>query len=339
MEICVFGLNYHETPLETRERLSISRSKLSDFLKKIEEKRVFDERLVLSTCNRTEIYGVATNFEESSLTHLLGDYCKVDPTEFEDKVYVKKQPDSVKHLFSVAAGLDSMVIGETEILGQVKEAYLAAHEAKQTGKVLNALFQRSLKVGKNVRTQTQIGEGRVSVASVAVDLAKKIFGTLEKTTALVIGTGEMSTQIVKSMVSSGATPLIASSRHHERAEMLVRQLGGRAVSYDRYEEWIKEIDILITATEAPRVLIDAERVHKWLALRHQKPLFLIDIAVPRNINAAAANVPNAYLYNIDDLQLIAQKNLESRKNQLEACSQLVDQEAGHYMNWLAKEFA
>src|SRR3990167_1247135 len=188
MEIFVLGLNYKTAPLEIRERLNITPQKTPDLLKALAARNIFKERLVLSTCNRTEIYGVDTNPEVPirQAKEFLSEYSNLRLSLFEDKLYVLKQPDSVRHLFSVASGLDSMVLGEMEITGQVKDAYLAAHENKHTGKVLNTLFQRSFKVAKNLRTHTDIGAGKVSVASIAVDLADKIFEDLQSVRAMVL---------------------------------------------------------------------------------------------------------------------------------------------------------
>ena len=220
MDILVLGLNHKTAPVELRERLSIPQSKAPDLLKALGERKIFDERLLLSTCNRTEIYGVVSNWSESVrlAKEFLSEYSSMDLSRFEDKLYLLRQPNSIEHLFSVASGLDSMVLGETEIIGQVKEAYLSAHKYQQTGKVLNHLFQRSFKVAKNLRTNTDIGVGRVSIASVAVDLAEKIFDQLKNTRVMVMGTGEISTQVTKAMISKGASPTIVSSCHHERAE-------------------------------------------------------------------------------------------------------------------------
>mgnify|MGYP003393441700 CR=1 FL=1 len=340
MEILVLGLNYKTAPLELREKLSIPTHKALPLLKILEERHIFQERLVLSTCNRTEIYGVGNNSSDSirQTKEFLSEYSQLRLSEFEDKLYVLRQPDSIEHLFSVASGLDSMVLGETEIIGQVKDAYDSAHKNQQTGKVLNTLFQRSFKVAKNLRTQTGIGVGRVSVASVAADLAEKIFGKLKNVRAMVIGTGEMSTQVTKAMLSRGVYPYIVSSRHYERAKTLAQELGGEAVPYDRYEEHIGQIDILITATEAPRVLVNQPQVKNWMKTRHDKPLFLIDIAVPRNIDESAQKIDNVYLYNIDDFEGIANRNMANRKGQIEECSKLVKGQTGHFMEWLIKEF-
>ena len=340
MQILVLGLNHKTAPVEIREKLSVPSHRAPEFLEMFRERHVFDERLLLSTCNRTEIYGVG----ESSLKDvgeakkLLSEYSQLDLSLFEDKLYVLEQPRSVQHLFSVASGLDSMVLGETEIIGQVKDAYLAAHEKGQTGKVLNNLFQRSFKVAKNLRTQTDIGAGRVSMASVAVDLAKKIFDDLGRVRVMVIGTGEMSTQVAKAMVSKGAYPLVVSSRHLDRAQVLAGSLGGEALPFDAYEGRVKDVDILITATAAPQILIHREQVRGWMKARHEKPLFMIDLAVPRNIDPAAEKLDNVYLYNVDDLQSVADKNKAFRESQLENCLGIVDNQTKFFMQWLMKEF-
>lgn len=340
MEILVLGLNHKTAPLELREKLSVPAQCTGEFLEMFRARRVFDERLVLSTCNRTEIYGVGESLSKDvgEAKKLLGEYAKLDPALFEDKLYVLKQPHSVQHLFSVASGLDSMVIGETEIIGQVKNAYLAAHENGQTGKVLNTLFQRSFKVAKNLRSQTEIGTGRVSVASVAVDLANKIFDDLSRVRVMVLGTGEMATQVTKALVSKGAFPMVVSGRHFDRAEALAGSLGGEALPYEVYEERIKETDILIASTAAPQILIQTHQVRRWMKTRREKPLFMIDIAVPRNIDWAVEKLDNVYLYNVDDLQSVADKNKAFRESQLERCLGVVENQTQFFMQWLLKEF-
>ena len=341
MEILVLGLNHKTAPIEIREKLSIPTHKATELLKTLEERRIFKERLLLSTCNRTEIYGVSDEADSSILRtkQLLSEYSNLALSELEDKWYVLKQPDSVEHLFSVASGLDSMVVGETEIIGQVKDAYHAAHENRQTGKVLNTLFQKSFKVAKDLRTQTDIGVGSVGVASVAAGLAGKIFEDLKGKNVMVIGTGEMSSQVAKAMVSRGARPLIVSSRHFDRATELAASLGGKAVPYEEYEKYVKETDVIIASTLAPKVLIRKEQVRRWMKARHEKPLFLIDIALPRNVEAEAGTLDDVYLYNIDDLKEITDKNRAERQSQVNECLRRVRHQSSHFMNWLIKEFA
>ena len=340
MEILVLGLNHKTAPLEIREKLSVPAHRGPGLLDTFRDRNIFEERLLLSTCNRTEIYGVGGKLSEDieETKKLLSEYAQLDLSAFEDKLYVLKQPQSVQHLFSVASGLDSLVLGETEIIGQVKDAYFAAQEKGQTGKVLNTLFQRSFRVAKDLRSRTGIGLGRVSVASVAVELAQKIFEDLRHVRVMVLGTGEMSTQVASAMVSKGAYPYVVSSRHFDRAEALSRSLGGEAMRYEHFENHIREIDVLIASTAAPQTLIHVPQVRSWMKARHEKPLFLIDIAVPRNIDPLVEKLDNVYLYNIDDLKSVADKNKAMREGQLERCSGLVDSQTGYFMRWLAKEF-
>lgn len=340
MEIAVIGLNHKTAPIEVRERLAIPASKAADVLQKLGQKEIFDERLLLSTCNRTEFYGVGKNLDRhfESIKEFLSEYSDLKISDFESKLYVLSQPDSIKHLFSVASGVDSMVVGETEILGQVKDAYLFAHQHRQTGKFLNTLFQKSLKVAKQIRTETQIGAGHISVASVSVELALKIFGTLEKSKIIVLGTGEMATQVLKAMTAKGAFPIIVSSRHLDRAEQLAEELGGEAVSFNDYENRIKDADILIASTSASKSLIHELEVRNWMKIRHEKPFFMIDIAVPRNIDQACEKLDNVYLYNIDDLKQIADENLAMRHTQIEQCVERISLHTRNYMSWLQKEF-
>ncbi len=339
MEIVVLGLNHKTAPVEVREKLAIPASKAGDLLRTLAGKRIFDERLLLSTCNRTEIYGVGTGVDSiRRAKEFLSEYSNTDLSLFEDKLYVLRQPESVAHLFSVAAGLDSMVLGETEITGQVKDAYLSALENRQTGKVLNALFQRSLKVAKEVRTQTGIGSGRVSVASVAVDLAGKIFESLDGSRVLVLGTGEMATQVTRAMISKGAKPMIVSSRHHDRAVEMAAELGGEAVAFDDFELRITEADVLVASTAAPRAIVHEAQVKSWMKARHERPLFIVDVAVPRNVEAAVDKIDNVYLYNIDDLHGITDKNRELRESQLADCLGLVGRQTQFFMDWFQKEF-
>ncbi len=340
IEIAVLGLNHKTAPLALRERLAIPTHKTEELLHELKERGIFEERLLLSTCNRTEIYGVGDQSLDGvrRAKQFLSEYSKLDLSAFEDKLYILRKPDSVNHLFSVASGLDSMVLGETEITGQVKSAYLTAHRNRQTGKVLNALFQRSLRVAKELRSSTGIGAGKVSVASVAVDLAEKIFDSLKGIRVLVLGTGDMSAQVSRAMVSRGAYPLIVSSRHHDRAQELVAELeSGEAVFYNDYELRIKETDVLVASTAAPSVLIRESQVRGWLKQRHEKPLFLIDIGMPRNIESSVEKIDNVYLYNLDDLKEIAQKNQAMREDELTECLRRIQAQTDRFMQWLAKE--
>ncbi len=340
MEITVLGLNYKSAPIQLRERLAIPGHRTQEFLEVLSRTAAFRERVIVSTCNRTEIYGLCENFEQAiaETKVCLGRFSHLDISDFEPSLYALRQPDSVRHLFSVASGLDSMVLGETEIIGQVKDAYLAAHQNRHTGKVLNTLFQRSLKVAKHVRSNTEIGTGKVSVASVAVDLAEKIFNDLKNKRVIILGTGQMAIQVAKAMISKGALPFLVSRAHQERAEDIAKELGAQAVAYDAYADHMKNADILIASTLAPRAIVLEPRVRAWMKERHDKPLFMIDIAVPRNIENSCEKIDNVYLYNVDDLEAIADNNKRVRENELQKCLELISHQTHHFMSWLGKEF-
>lgn len=340
MEILVVGVNHKTAPVEIRERFAVPSHKTESAFQALSNKGVFKERLILSTCNRTEIYGVGESAQDSiqKTKEFLSEYSNLEIEKFEDKLYILKQPDSVKHLFTVASGLDSMVLGETEIIGQVKDAYLSAHKNQQTGKVLNTLFQKSFKVAKDLRSQTQIGVGQVSIASVAVNLAEKIFEDLANTRVMVIGTGQMATQVAKTMLTKGARSLFVSSHHHDRAQALALSLGGEAIEYQSFENRVQDVNVVIASTLAPKVLIHKEQVKTWMKARHERPLFIIDIAVPRNIDPEIEKLDNVYLYNIDDLREIADKNMAYRQSQIDSCSKLIESQKENFMHWLFKEF-
>lgn len=340
MEITVWGLNHTTAPVDVREKFAVPSHRTAEVLEALRERNIFDERVLLSTCNRTEIYGVTRDAAESArqAKAFFCEYAQLDPAALDDKIYLLREPHSVEHLFRVASGLNSMVLGETEITGQVKDAYLEAHKHRQTGKVLNNLFQRSLRVAKHVRSKTEVGSGRVSVASVAVDLADKIFESMNGTRVIVIGTGQMATQVTRAIVGRGAKPTIVSSRHFERAQELARELGGQAAKFEDYPQLIEDVDIVIASTQAPKIIIGAEEVRHWMRERHDRPLFMIDIAVPRNIDSAVEKIDNVYLYNIDDLESIAARNRELRQTHLEKCFSLVTEQTGHFMAWVRKEF-
>jgi glutamyl-tRNA reductase len=236
----------------------------------------------------------------------------------------------------VASGLDSMVLGETEILGQVKSAYEAAHQVGATGKALNRLFQKTFAAAKQIRTETAIGRGSTSVGNVAVDLAAQIFGDLASRTVMVVGTGEMSEATVRALRSRGAGQLLVCSRTQERAEALAGQLGGVAISYEDWPGRFLAVDIVISATAAPHPILTREKLAPLMKARKHRPLFLIDIAVPRDVERACEQIEGVYLYDIDDLQQIAQQNLAARANEIAACRKLIDVHVDRFMEWFAK---
>ena len=240
-----------------------------------------------------------------------------------DELYMLAEPQSLHHLFKVACGLDSMVLGETEILGQLKQAYALAHRHGHTGARLNKAFQRAFNVAKHIRTETNIQRGSVSVASVAVELAEKIFSSLNDREVMVIGAGEMSEKTARALLSRGARSIIVANRSHDRAVALAKELGGRAVQFDDWAAEFGKIDIVISSTAAPHHILDRARLEPLMRLRHHRPLLLIDIAVPRDIDPEVNFLENVYLYNIDDLQAIADDYLRLRKEEMATCEVII----------------
>jgi glutamyl-tRNA reductase len=245
------------------------------------------------------------------------------PTDICDTLYALAEPQSLQHLFKVACGLDSMVLGETEILGQLKKAYDLAFRHRHTGARLNKAFQRAFHVAKHIRTETNIQRGSVSVASVAVELAEKIFSSLNDREVLVIGAGETSEKTARALLSRGARTIIVANRSHDRAVALANELGGRAVQFDDWAGEFQKIDIAISSTSAPHHILDRARLEPLMKLRHYRPLLLIDIAVPRDIDPEVNFLENVYLYNIDDLQAIADDHLKLRREEIARCEQII----------------
>lgn len=322
MNLFVIGLNHRSAPVEVRERLALASARLGE----LRAAAPLDEAVILSTCNRVEVYALAGNAAAATaaVRRFLND---------DTHLYEHRDRDCIRHLLEVASGLDSMVLGETEILGQVKSAYQAAHAAGATGAALNRLFQKALSAAKHIRTATAITRGSTSVGSVAVDLAEKIFGKLAGCTVMVIGTGEMSEATARALHSRGAGHLLVCSRTHERAEALAGQLDGRAISYESWPVEFPAVDIVISATAAPHPIVTLEKLTPLMKQRRQRPLFLIDIAVPRDIERTCGDFENVYLYDIDDLQQIAQQNLAARQREIAACRALIAEHEARFAAW------
>ena len=325
MGIYVVGLSHHTAPVAIRERMSIAESTIPEVLTRLRASGLAEEAVILSTCNRMELY-VASPLAPSEALPALRRFLLEDRGITEaltDEVYAWADPRSVEHLFRVASGLDSMVLGETEILGQLKKAYELALERRHTGGKLNKAFQRAFNVSKQIRTETQIQRGSISVASVAVELAEKIFESLSDRQVMVIGAGETSEKVARALLSRGAQSVLVSNRSYERAEALARELGGQAIHFDAWATTFDRIDIVISSTSAPHHVIDAAKLAPLMKLRNQRPLLLIDIAVPRDIDPAVNYMDNVYLYNVDDLQSIADGYLSQRREEIEVCMAII----------------
>jgi len=336
MDIIVVGLNHRSAPVEVREKLAVGRSCLREVLCEVKEAAGLWECGILSTCNRVEVYGVAGEGEPAgeAVKDFLSRRSGEARSLLEPSLYFQKQPESVRHIFRVASGLDAMMVGEKEIVAQVKEAYERAAESGSVGTVLNALFQRALKVSKKVRTETAIDSGAVSVSSAAVELAKKIFGDLSDRAVMIVGAGQTSEQTLKHLADDGVGSVVASNRSFEKAVELARIYGGRAVRLDDCVEELAKVDIVISSTSAPRVILSKEQVRLAMRKRRNRPIFLIDIAVPRDIDAEVNEIDNVYLYNIDDLKEIAEANLRKRGEEMAKCEKIIDREVWSFMRWL-----
>jgi glutamyl-tRNA reductase len=325
MNVVVIGLSHHSAPIELRERFAFDEAEIPDALKSLRESGIADEAVILSTCNRVEIYAV-TSLESATAFAELKQFLKAAHALDKppgDELYTLTGPQSLHHLFKVACGLDSMVLGETEILGQLKQAYALAHRHGHTGTQLNKIFQRAFHTAKHIRSQTNIQRGSVSVASVAVELAEKIFGLLYNREVLVIGAGDTSEKTARALLSRGARSIIVANRSHDRAVVLANELGGRAVQFDDWAVEFQKIDIAISSTSAPHHILDRAKLEPLMKARKHRPLLLIDIAVPRDIDPEVNFLENVYLYNIDDLQAIADDYLKQRKEEIARCEQII----------------
>jgi glutamyl-tRNA reductase len=329
MPIVVIGLSHRTSPVELRERFAIGEARIPAVLESLRSEHIVDEAVILSTCNRVEIYAATSLDPASAFTELKEFLVTVhnyrDP--LTDQIYTMSEPQSIHHLFKVACGLDSMVLGETEILGQLKQAYDLALKHGHTGGRLNKAFQRAFNVAKHIRTETNIQRGSVSVASVAVELAEKIFSTLHGHEVMVVGAGDMGEKTARALLSRGARSVVVANRSFDRAAALAQELGGRAVQFDNWAGEFEKIDIVISSTAAPHHILDRARLEPLMKLRRNRPLLLIDIAVPRDIDPEVNFMENIYLYNVDDLQSIADDCLKQRKDEVARCEAIIAEKA------------
>jgi len=329
MSIVVIGLSHRTSPVELRERFAFAETKIPGALQQLRTSGVASEAVILSTCNRVELYA-ATTLEPVTASQQLRKFLGEVHTQnlpVGDEIYLMHEPHSVHHLFKVACGLDSMVLGETEILGQLKKAYDLALQSGHTGSRLNKTFQRAFNVAKHVRTSTNIQRGSISVASVAVELAEKIFNKLEGHEVMVIGAGDTSEKTARALLSRGAKSIVVANRSYDRAEALARGLGGRAVTFEQWTSEFERIDIAISSTSAPHYVLDRAKLEPLMKLRRHRPLLLIDIAVPRDIDPAVNQMDNVYVYNVDDLQTIASDYLDQRKVEITKCEAIIHEKA------------
>jgi len=325
MNILILGLNHRTAPIEIRERVSFSEQKLPEALRTLKDCDDIKESLILSTCNRTELYTVAKDVSGgfNSMKNFLNSFHKIPTQEITDYLYTYNNKEAVRHLFRVAASLDSMIVGETQIFGQVKDAYFKAKEANTIGKGLNNLFEEAIRIGKKVRTKTQIGKGAVSTSTAAIELAKKIFESLTDKRVLIIGAGKIGELTVKNLYSRGVSAVLVANRTWQRAQELAAAFKGKAIKFERILEELKNTDIVISSTSAGHFLIKFEDIQRLMQERNNLPLFMIDLGLPRNIDPQINKIDNVYLYNIDDLAGVADANIKERQREARRAEEII----------------
>lgn len=336
MHLLVTGLSHKTAPVEIREKMCFSEKEVPEALEDLLAEPHVSEACILSTCNRVELYTVTTEARSGrdDIVDFLSRYHEIPRDQLEPYLYFHEAVHAVHHLFKVTSSLDSMVLGESQILGQVKDAYAAAYEADATSLILNKLFRQAFSAGKIVRTETSIGESAVSISYAAVELAKKVFESIMGKSVLVLGAGEMSELTAKHLVSNGVESVFVANRTEERAQELAEKFGGQAVNYDDLENNLARADIVISSTGAPHFVLKRDTVQRAMALRSNMPLFLIDIAVPRDIDPEVGNIYNVYLYNIDDLENVVESNLVERKKESRKAEAIVAELVEEFLEWL-----
>jgi len=336
VNLILVGVNHKTTPVKIREKLAFTKGKIEQSVDHLFNFPDIIEHTILSTCNRVEIYARA-NCQDSaikSIKQFICDFHELSLVELEDHFYSYRNEEAIEHLFRVSSSLDSMILGEAQILGQVKEAYSLARDLRSTGLVLNQLFEKAFSIAKKVREETGIAERSVSISSAAVELAQKIFDDLENHTVMLVGTGEMAELAAKHLISYGVKTIYVTSRTYERAANLARALNGSALDFEAFKNELHRADIVITSTSAPNFIIKKEIVEKAIHERKNKPIFFIDIAVPRDIEPDVNDLENVYLYDIDDLQVVVSANIKEREKEAKNAMNFISQEVTKFNNWV-----
>jgi len=338
MSVSVVGLSHKTAPVEVRERISFGDGVVPRALLEFRDKFPTVESLLLSTCNRVEIYTSSADEQmgPSPIAEFIGAFHNVPRDLFEPYLYHHEGRTAVRHLFFVTCGLDAMVVGEAEILGQVKRAYTVALDEGCTGKVLNSLFQKAFNVAKRLRSETRIGQKKVSVASVAADFAQRIFTDLSDKTVMIIGAGETAELTLHALSRNGAKTVIVANRTYGRAVELAESCGGRAVQFESCTEEMHRADIIISTSGAPHALVRAEQIPRVMEARDNRPILIIDLAVPRDVEPAVGDLDNVHLYDIDDLQSVVNENIGVRESEMDKCAELIDRQVERFMARLNK---
>jgi glutamyl-tRNA reductase len=343
MNVLLIGLSHKTTPIEIRERLDFSpnmlRSTLTHFDVNHRQAHLegVREGAILSTCNRLEVYALVTDLQvgRRAIIDFLSRVCDTPPEIFSEHLYIRHDEEAIRHLFRVAAGLDSMVLGEPQILGQITDAYEAALSQGAAGTILSALLRAAIHAGKRVRTETRIGVNPASISSVAANLAHQLLGDLTQREVLLVGAGEMGAIAVRALLKRGVSKITVANRTFKNAEELAKSWGGKAITFQQLSEGMIRADIIITCTGAPHIILNRELIEPVMAARPERPMFMIDIAVPRDVDHNVTEVPDVHLRDIDDLQSLAEDNVRERRSEIPYVEVIVDEEVVQFLEWLS----
>jgi len=339
MTLLALGINYNTAPVAVRERLAFPADILDNTLKHLRSVGNISEAAILSTCNRTEFYCQADSDDQSPLIEWIADTKLIKPSEFTPYLYSYKNDDSIRHMFRVACGLDSMILGEPQILGQMKTAYHAAYQAGTLGRNLSKLFHHTFSAAKKVRTDTAIGSSPVSVAFAAVQLAQQIFDKLSEQTALLIGAGETIELTARHLHQHGIGRIIIANRTFDKAHALATQFDGFAIALSEIPNHLAEADIVVSSTASQLPILGKGRVESAIKRRKHKPMFMVDLAVPRDIEAEVGQLSDVYLYTVDDLQHTVNQNMDSRRRAAEQAEEIIDAQVEYFLAWLRSQGA
>ena len=343
MSLITLGLNHKTTPLELRERLAFTPQNLREALNSLIKVNGVTEAAIVSTCNRTELYCVLhtvnqtdeepSNVDDQRLVEWFSSFHGLEPSTLQDHLYIHDHKQSIRHAMEVASGLDSMVLGEPQITGQMKQAYIIASHEGTVGQLLGKLFQHSFSVAKQVRTDTAIGSSPVSVAFAATSLARQIFGDLNDSTALMIGAGETIELAARHLQSQHINKIIVANRSLERAQLLADEFDGEAINLQHIGDHLHRADIVIASTASPLPVLGKGTVERALKKRKHAPIFMVDLAVPRDIEPEVNKLDDVYLYTVDDLKEVINENLENRQQAAEQAHEIIDEKVEHYLDW------
>ena len=335
MDILIIGLNHKTAPIEVREKVAFDGLKLNEALNRLKDYPSIKEHIILSTCNRVEIYAAVDDLDSGtdSIKGFISDFHGISRDLLDKSLYIHKGTGAVRHIYRVGSSLDSMVLGEPQILGQLKDAFDAALKNKTTGVFLNKLMRKSVSVVKRIRTETKIAAGAVSISFAAIELAKKIFEDLSTKSFMLIGAGEMAELAAKHLLNLGVKDVYVTNRTTERAEELAKEFHGKVILFDNFTLELRFSDIVICSTGAPEYILLKEEMHKIMKERKQKPVFIIDISVPRNIDPLINELDNVYLYDVDNLQGIIDTNKEERAKEAGNAELIVEEEIGSFSKW------